>query len=323
MKAKTDVPLQGLNANLRSNVFYYKAFGLILKSDFEFSELEPLLECKFDIVIKRTEVNHPALEGLKRSKFDFGPDEQLMSWEEVGAFLIRGTQEIDIEPWPGIDEGLIPYPLLGPVFAMLLHLRGLLVLHASAVEIGEYGVIFLGDKGAGKSTTAGSLVSAGHRLLSDDVVAIGFGSGGEVTLFPAFGQLKLWDDAAQSLSLDAEVVADVLHTAIPKRQHQFKSAFCQTPKMPHTFYILERGERANSAPIGMIEALKEIIRFSYVVRFGPAALSQESAANHLKQCAAVVERVFVKRLTVPANLEMLSDAICIIERDVELSQKSM
>jgi hypothetical protein len=62
--------------------------------------------------------------------------------------------------------------LLGPVFGLLLRLRGVTCLHASAVVIDNWGVVFVGAEGAGKSTTAAAFAKQGHAVLSDDIVAL-------------------------------------------------------------------------------------------------------------------------------------------------------
>ncbi len=49
---------------------------------------------------------------------------------------------------------------------------GDLVIHASAVEIDGRLAVFLGETGAGKSTLAASLHSAGHRLIGDDAIIL-------------------------------------------------------------------------------------------------------------------------------------------------------
>jgi hypothetical protein len=102
--------------------------------------------------------------------------------------------------------------LLGPVFGLLLRLRGVTCLHASAVAFGDSSVVFVGSEGAGKSTTAAAFAKRGYAVLSDDIVALCDGC--SLTYFspvgtergphpflvlPAYPHLCLWPDAAKFL----------------------------------------------------------------------------------------------------------------------------
>ena len=92
--------------------------------------------------------------------------------------------------------------LLGPVFGLLLRLRGEVVLHASAVAVGSSAMVVLGPSGAGKSTLAASLVSLGHRLVTDDLLPLIGADGGRVYGQPGYGRIRLWADSACSLVPD-------------------------------------------------------------------------------------------------------------------------
>jgi hypothetical protein len=61
---------------------------------------------------------------------------------------------------------------LAVVFHKLLFLLNRVVLHAAAVRFGERVNLFLGDKGAGKSTTALRLARAGGTVLGEDHVIL-------------------------------------------------------------------------------------------------------------------------------------------------------
>ncbi|TGV75989.1 serine kinase, partial [Mesorhizobium sp. M2D.F.Ca.ET.145.01.1.1] len=98
--------------------------------------------------------------------------------------------------------------------ARLLHQRGLLVLHASAIAVTGRGAIFMGDKGAGKSTTASALIRAGHDLLTDDVVALDLANPNQPMIVPGFPQIKLAADAAAAISLGQAQVRPQVHPAI-------------------------------------------------------------------------------------------------------------
>ncbi|MEE4205953.1 MAG: hypothetical protein V2I39_06670 [Erythrobacter sp.] len=76
----------------------------------------------------------------------------------------------DIKPETGPDD--LEHLLYDHVVPRIFAEEGAVVLHASAVEIGGRLAVFLGNTGAGKSTLAASLHTAGHLLLGDDAVIV-------------------------------------------------------------------------------------------------------------------------------------------------------
>lgn len=60
----------------------------------------------------------------------------------------------------------------GAQMAWQLYMRGFLVLHASAVQVGGAAVAFVGGSGRGKSTMATLMCSAGARILTDDLLRV-------------------------------------------------------------------------------------------------------------------------------------------------------
>src|SRR5207245_2121597 len=112
-------------------------------------------------------------------------------WQEVGAFQITAGREIIVEPASGVEARVLRLFLLGPALALLLVQRGLLVLHASAVEVAGRAIAFLGESGQGKSTTAAAFHACGHPVVADDVVAVQIEDGGPL-IYPGLPQLNLW-----------------------------------------------------------------------------------------------------------------------------------
>jgi hypothetical protein len=295
---------------------FYRAYGLTIASEVTLPELEPAAPGTADVVIAVGAIDLPKPSPEAATDFRFGPDRQYLAWHAVGAFLISDFSRIDIEPAPGVDDTLIAFPLLGPVMALLLHRRGLLVLHASAIAVAGRSAIFMGDKGAGKSTTASAMIRAGHQLLTDDVVALDLANPGEPMIVPGFPQIKLAADAAAAISLGQAEVRPQVHPAIDKMQHRLNGGF-SGDKVPATrIYILERGERADITPLPAIAALPAIIKFSYVTRFGRAALPDHFAASHLRHCSGIANHVGVCRLEVPTGLDRIGEAVDLIERDL-------
>lgn len=113
----------------------------------------------------------------------------------VARYCIEGGTSVTIDPMLPLDAPDIRTFLLGSVLGILCHQRGLLPLHASAVQIGDKAVAFAAQSGAGKSTLAAKLVSRGHRLLADDIVAIDTRAPGGPIVLPSFPRMKLWRDS--------------------------------------------------------------------------------------------------------------------------------
>jgi hypothetical protein len=62
--------------------------------------------------------------------------------------------------------------VLAQVLPLAAVLRGLELLHASAVVVASRAVAFLGGSGAGKTTLAGRIAARGAALVTDDVLAL-------------------------------------------------------------------------------------------------------------------------------------------------------
>ena len=62
--------------------------------------------------------------------------------------------------------------VLAQVLPLAAALRGMEILHASAVEMAGQAVAFLGGSGVGKTTLAARIVARGARLVTDDVLAV-------------------------------------------------------------------------------------------------------------------------------------------------------
>jgi hypothetical protein len=84
--------------------------------------------------------------------------------------------------------------LLGPVLGVVLRLRGVTCLHASAVAFADRAIAFVGSEGAGKSTTAALMAQKGCAVISDDVVALVERDGSHY-VYPAYPYLCLWPDS--------------------------------------------------------------------------------------------------------------------------------
>jgi hypothetical protein len=109
----------------------------------------------------------------------------------------RGTCVWSVWPATQSIEDIATY-LLGPVLGLLLRLRGIPCLHASAVVFADSAVAFVGSEGKGKSTTAAALASRGRAVISDDIVAL-VEREGSFFVLPAYPYLSLWPESVKML----------------------------------------------------------------------------------------------------------------------------
>lgn len=119
----------------------------------------------------------------------------LLTAPDVGRYRVGEGRDILIDVKPGVPDKNVRLYLLGSAIGAALHQRGLLPLHANAVEIDGAAVAFVGETGAGKSTLAGWFYDHGHRVLSDDVCVVQNSSAGPPLVYPAVRRLRLCRDA--------------------------------------------------------------------------------------------------------------------------------
>ncbi len=191
---------------------------------------------------------------------------------------------------------------------MLLHQRGYLVLHASAVVCAGGAAAFLGASGWGKSTLAALLHARGHALVTDDVAAIDMA--GEPRVLPGTPQLKLWPDVLASLGEDAEVLPRV-HPQLDKRARAIEHGHHSEPVPLRRLYVLTDAPSRQIQPLSPRQALLELLRHSY----GARTLQAVRRVEHFRQCARLASEVPVRRLAAPRNLDALPALAGLIEED--------
>lgn len=181
--------------------------------------------------------------------------------------------------------------------ALVVALRaiGVYAIHAAALADGERAIVLVGDSGAGKSTTAIALVSAGCKFIGDDGFLIRERAG-DVELLPLWSYFRLNDDSLASFGTlkphtskradDNKWKLDVL-AAFPERHLSHWLG-------PKTVLFLGRaaGERSCLRPLSQAEAMGLLIAQSH-------ALSLEchpDPRRHLDLLARLVSVAQVARL---------------------------
>jgi hypothetical protein len=179
----------------------YAVFGLTVASEIPLAELDPAPEgAAADALIRRAAIEAP--ENIPG--YSTAGEATLLTVPRVGRYLICGGREILVDPAPEASERNVRLFLLGSAFGALLHQRGLLPLHANAIEIEGRAFAFSGHSGAGKSTMAAWFHDRSHRILSDDVCVVGFDEQGQALAYPGIPRLRLWREALEASGRAAE-----------------------------------------------------------------------------------------------------------------------
>jgi hypothetical protein len=292
----------------------YYAYGMIIHSNHLFPELVPCEAPVADLTYRRTALPFPMPEGGQ--VFEFDENNAYLSIGGIGHCLIRSKALVEFEPNEGIDPAALNLVLLGSVMATILHLRGYLTLHASAVEIAGCGAVFMGDKGAGKSTTAAAFISAGHRLLTDDVLAIDVAGEGPPRIIPGFPQLKLSQNASDAIALPQATTLPIGNFGFNKSRLHLGEDFGTETVPPAVFYALSHRDMLETKPLSGVESLAALMANSYHARFGDKVFRGRVAATQMQRCAKMLATAKVKRLEIPPGLDRLPEAVKFVERDI-------
>jgi hypothetical protein len=174
--------------------FDYSLFGLHVRSDLPLPELlaappggQP------DVTIRIGEVPAGADPGPGLQATDQGA---VLTIDGIARYAIADGAHITIDREPNVPDANVRLYLLGSAMGVLLHQRGLLPLHANAVEIGGKALAFMGASGSGKSTLAAWFHDHGYRIIADDVCAVRF-DGERPFVAPGMPRLRLWKEALE------------------------------------------------------------------------------------------------------------------------------
>jgi hypothetical protein len=296
-------------------MYFYQAYGLIFQSVIPLPELITTTEIQADIEIKFGKVDRSLMEVNRLGTYLYTtPTEISFFWKEVGAITVRNGKEIIIDPLPEVEERLLRLPILGIAFAVILHQRGFLPLHASAVEINGGAAVFTAGRGWGKSTLAATLYGKGYHLISDDLVAIDVTNYEVPMVIPGFPQLKLLPEAAASALGDDPNTLPPLATGYEKRSRRNIERFSPNPIPLRAIYKLGKGTAPALKILSTQEAVQELIGNTYTLSGVPQLVQGKAGASYFHQCMSVLKQVPLYRLERPQVLELVPEIAKLVEQ---------
>lgn len=241
-------------------------------------------------------------------------------WMEVPGIVrlcVRNGREIAVDIADGATESTARAFLLGSALGALLHQRGLLPIHASAVVISGRAVAFAGHSGAGKSTMALHMTRRGHRLLCDDIWAIDT-SGPVPVVWPGLSSVKLWRETLATVGQSPEGLEQVL-PSLDKYRLPIDALAGYRPYPLGAIFSLRHSDD-QSAPaverMGGADAAGVLVANTFR---GQLVKPMGRSRAHFDQCMAIARHSGVQRLTRPWAIDQLETSCALVERTAILT----
>ena len=221
-----------------------------------------------------------------------------LAYSDGTRFVVNGSVDRvwgTVQP-PLTSEDLATY-FLGPVMGFLLRQRRVTCLHASGVELNGRGVVFSGDAGYGKSTTAAALALRGVPVFSEDIVPLEL-TKGSIRVVPGYPRVCLWPDAVEKLVGEKEALPKLT----PVWEKRFLpldgvlAKFSAEKKALGLIYLFADRCSEESAPrieeVRPREALLKLVQNTYMNWL----LDRERRAEEFDALCKVVSEIPVRRI---------------------------
>jgi hypothetical protein len=266
----------------------------------------PEIHITVDDAPTRADHNVPP-EGRLMASLEFDTPQYALVDRGDEGFLYRLHNLVDIEVAPnqhelrcqfvdGATREVLPVLLAGNVLAMLLLLRGELVLHASAVERDGRAIGLVGHSGAGKSTLAAMACLAGCKLVTDDVLRVVPTETGALC-YRGSAALRL---RPSSRAVTGAILSDDRMSA--DGRHLLSSEPTDFDEIPLEAIFIPRLREVDHplirTPLEPKAAFLSLIEFPRVQNWNDPV----TAAEHFAKLAAIVERTPVYALDIPRGV---------------------
>lgn len=278
--------------------YRYTAYGLRIRSALALPFLPDSGTEEPDVTVRLGAVPPalPAPAGRSRI-WESAPGAFLLNVDRVARYLVTDGRDIVVEPAAGADVHEAGVFLTSSVFAALLQQRGILTLHASAIETETGAVLFLGCSGHGKSALLAAMLDRGYAMLADDVTGVVLDAGGHPVALSAFPTTRLWADVVDELGwrqrTQGKVRAALEKYLVPVERFRaaplvVRAAFVLAPRNRDGIEIETQDVAA---------AFRSYWRHTYREKF-LHGLGRQPA--HFRAVSAMAKRVPVTRVTRPA-----------------------
>lgn len=266
-----------------------------------------------DVFITLGEVpTHLAAASKQGNGWEYAPGEFLLRLGDLMKVYVTGGTSILLQPSAACDPGDLVLYLLGTCFAILLQQRGRVVLHASAVAVGDRAMLFCGASGMGKSTMAAMLSDRGFPLLNDDVCNLSPGEDGSYAVYPDGRMLKLWARSVDHLQWTATDSARVRRDA--EKFYMAPARVDLKPRSVGGVYMLHAAEQGAAPTLERLNAAESMAQLP-ANSYRPALVhSMEMLPAYFAASAAIQRHAGVFRLSRPMDFSRAAEVLDLLER---------
>ncbi|MCI0660972.1 MAG: hypothetical protein L0220_07860, partial [Acidobacteria bacterium] len=236
-------------------------------------------------------------------------------------FLISPDRRLISCHTRGAPQETIRHLFLDQVLPRLLAGRDRVVLHASAVVVGNEAIAFLGDSGQGKSTISVSLASLsgfGRPLITDDSLLL-HRRGERIYCVPSYPGVRLWDESVSALFEGSAAAVPVAHyfdkSHLNATENHFAFASEEVPLRKIYLLSAEDSESApediSITPVAPGEVFGKLLDSCYRLEIDDARRIREE----FETLSLIASEVQFARLSYPHDFSLLHKTQCVILED--------
>ena len=263
---------------------FYKAFGLIIESDFDIAQIPVTDPCTPDVRIVRSD-----LSGLAPEEKKFLQENAIYARVEgVAVFRVTNGNLIQVDPEPNCSDSQLGVFLMGSSMGAILHQRGCIPLHGSCVTDGKRSILLTGDSGAGKSTLAAEFLRRGWKLITDDVSAL-YDIESVPMVQSSYPSQKLWQDALHRYERPDSDIHSLYFTDSREKFGVDVSRFFFDGRAPLCLVVrlIPNMPRCDLAPIEGMTRVDQLMRNTYRSNM----IEKRNLQRHFQRCVTLSTKI--------------------------------
>lgn len=263
---------------------FYKAFGLVIESDFTIAQI-PLTEARTpDVRIARADFSALA----PHDRVYLKENAVYAHVKGVATFRITNGDLIQVEPEPDCSDSRLGVFLMGSSMGAILHQRGCIPLHGSCVTDGNRSILLTGDSGAGKSTLAAEFLKNGWKLITDDVSAL-YDVDGVPTVQSSYPSQKLWQDALDRYERPQSDIHSLYFTDQREKFGVDVTRFFFDGRAPLSMVVrlISHAPDCRLAPIEGMAKVDQLLRNTYRVNM----IEKRNQQRHFQRCVTLSTKI--------------------------------